>query len=161
MSGLNGAPREEAAARPPLAGIGIGTAAVAGPVALMGAPEPPPDPHAPASGTPEQETARALGALRRVAEELTRRAGLAGGEAAAVLEAQAMIAEDPSLAEEVAARTGGGAAAEGALHGAFGVFRQTLAAAGEYLAARVADLDDLAARAVAAAAGRPMPGVPV
>jgi phosphotransferase system enzyme I (PtsI) len=144
-----------------LAGIGIGTAAVAGPVALMGEAEPPPDPHAPPAGNPEQEGGRALEALRAVAEELTRRAELAGGEAAAVLEAQAMIAQDPSLADEVLARTNGGAAATGALYGAFGVFREALAGAGDYLAGRVADLDDLAARAMAAAEGRPMPGVPV
>lgn len=162
-----GARTETAAASRPgggfraLAGIGIGAGAVAGPVALMGAPEPPPDPSAPAAGSPQQETARALAALAVVAAELNRRARLAGGEAAAVLEAQAMIAEDPSLAEEVTARTGAGAAAEAALHAAFGVFRQALAAAGEYLAERVSDLDDLAARAIAAAAGRPMPGVPV
>jgi len=143
-----------------LSGIGVGGASVAGPVALMGVPEPPPGPDAPPSGPPEQETERALDALRQVAAELSRRAGLAGGEAAEVLEAQVMMAEDPSLAEAVAARTAAGTAAERAVYEAFGLFRATLAEAGEYLAARVADLDDLAARAVAAAAGRPMPGVP-
>lgn len=142
-------------------GIGIGVAAVAGPVALMGVPEPPPDPHTPPAGTPDEEGRRALDALRTVAAELGRRASLAGGDAAAVLEAQAMIAEDPTLAEEVLGRTGGGSAASAALYGAFGVFRETLAAAGGYLAERAADLDDLAARAAAAAEGRPMPGVPV
>jgi len=144
-----------------LSGIGIGSAGVVGPVALMGAPEPPPDPAAPPAGPPEHETERALDALRQVAAELGRRAQLADGEAAEVLEAQVMMAEDPSLAEAVSARTADGAAAESALYEAFGLFRATLAEAGEYLAARVADLDDLAARAVAAAAGRPMPGVPV
>ena len=144
-----------------LSGIGIGSAGVAGPVALMGAPEPPPDPDAPPSAAPEQETERALHALSQVAAELGRRAHLVDGEAAEVLEAQVMMAEDPSLAEAVAARTVAGAPAERALSEAFGLFRATLAEAGEYLAARVADLDDLAARAVAAAAGRPMPGVPV
>jgi len=143
-----------------LTGIGIGAAAVAGPVALMGLPEPPPDPKIPPAGTPEQETERALAALRQVAEELGRRAGLAGGAAAEVLEAQVLMAEDPSLTEAVAAFTAAGASAESAIHQAFGGFRAMLAEAGEYLAARVADLDDLAARAVAAATGRPMPGVP-
>lgn len=170
MSGLGGATREDGTADPAdgagavsavLTGIGVGTGAVAGPVALMGAPEQPPDPQAQPAGTPAEEAARAQAALHRVALELARRAELAGGEAAAVLEAQVMIAEDPSLAEEVAVRTGAGLTAEAALHAAFGVFRNLLAAAGDYLAARVADLDDLAARAVAAAAGRPMPGVPV
>ena len=170
MTGLGGATREDGTADPAdgagavsavLTGIGVGTGAVAGPVALMGAPEQPPDPQAQPAGTPAEEAARAQAALHRVALELARRAELAGGEAAAVLEAQVMIAEDPSLAEEVAVRTGAGLTAEAALHAAFGVFRNLLAAAGDYLAARVADLDDLAARAVAAAAGRPMPGVPV
>ena len=144
-----------------LSGIGIGSAGVVGPVALMGAPEPPPDPAAPPAGPPERETERALDALGQVSAELGRRARLADAEAAEVLEAQVLMAEDPTLAEAVAARTAGGASAESALYEAFGLFRATLAEAGEYLAARVADLDDLAARAVAAAAGRPMPGVPV
>ena len=144
-----------------LSGIGVGSAVVVGPVALMGAPEPPPDPDAKPSGPPERETGRALDALRQVAAELGRRARLAEGEAVEVLEAQVMMAEDPMLAEAVAASTTAGASAESALHESFGMFRATLAEAGEYLAARVADLDDLAARAVAAAAGRPMPGVPV
>jgi phosphoenolpyruvate-protein phosphotransferase (PTS system enzyme I) len=144
-----------------LSGIGVGSAGVVGPVALMGAPEPPPDPDAPPLGPPERENRRALDALRQVAAELGRRARLTEGEAAEILEAQVLMAEDPTLAEAVTARTAAGAAAESALYAAFGLFRATLAEAGEYLAARVADLDDLAARAVAAAAGRPMPGVPV
>ncbi|HTJ66264.1 MAG TPA: phosphoenolpyruvate--protein phosphotransferase [Actinospica sp.] len=144
-----------------LSGVGVGGASVAGPVALMGVPEPPPGPDAPPAGPPAEETERALGALRLVAAELGRRAELAGGEAAEVLEAQVMMAEDPSLAEAVTARTEAGVSAGRAVFEAFGVFRELLAGAGEYMAARVADLDDLAARAVAAAAGRPMPGVPV
>ncbi|MGH3416168.1 MAG: phosphoenolpyruvate--protein phosphotransferase, partial [Actinocrinis sp.] len=42
----------------------------------------------------------------------------------------------------------------------FGEYRAMLAQAGGYLAERVSDLDDLAARAVAVASGVPMPGVP-
>jgi phosphotransferase system enzyme I (PtsI) len=134
---------------------------VAGPVALMGLPEPPPEPGTPPSGPPAEEGERALSALRLVAAELGRRAELAGGEAAEVLEAQVMMAEDPSLAEAVTVRTDVGVSAGRAVHEAFGVFRELLAGAGGYLGARVADLDDLSARAVAAASGRPMPGVPV
>jgi phosphotransferase system enzyme I (PtsI) len=134
---------------------------VAGPVALMGVPEPPPGPLTPPAGPPAEEAERALAALRLVAAELGRRAELAGGEAGEVLEAQVLMAQDPMLAEAVTARTAVGVAAGRAVFEAFGVFRAQLAGAGEYLAARVADLDDLAARAVAAAAGRPMPGVPV
>ena len=154
MSGLGGTEDR-------LTGIGVGSASVAGRVALMGVPEPPPGPDTPPSGPPAQETERALGALRQVASELARRAELAGGDAAEVLEAQVMMAEDPSLADAVSERTSAGMAAERAVYEAFGLFRALLADAGEYMAARVADLDDLAARTVAAAAGRPMPGVPL
>lgn len=150
---------------PVLHGIGVGTAAVSGPVARMGDPLPRPPAGAVPDGTPDQERARALAALAAVAAELERRAALAaagqpGGEAGGVLEAQAMMALDPTLADGVAARTAAGQAAERAVFEAFGEFRDQLAAAGGYLAERVADLDDLAARAVAEASGLPMPGVP-
>jgi phosphotransferase system enzyme I (PtsI) len=143
-----------------LRGIGVGGVMVTGPVARMGArlPEPSAEPAAP--GAAERENSRALAALAAVAAELNRRAVLAGGEAQEVLEAQAMMAADPSLADAVAARTVAGCTAERAVFEAFGEFRAQLAAAGGYLAARVADLDDLAARAIAIACGEPMPGVP-
>lgn len=143
-----------------LTGIGIGAGAVVGPVALMAEPEAPPPAGLVPAGDPAHETARAEAALAEVAADLRRRAGSAGGEAADVLEAQAMMAADPSLAEAVSAFTAAGMAAERALYEAFDGFRTALAGAGDYLAARVADLDDLSARAVAAACGRPMPGVP-
>jgi phosphotransferase system enzyme I (PtsI) len=142
-----------------LTGIGVGTGAAVGPVARMA--EPPPEPaDTPAEGEPEQERQRALDALATVAAELRRRGEHAGGEAAEVLEAQAMMAEDPTLADAIAARVADGRGAARAVFEAFGEFRATLAVAGEYLAGRVADLDDIAARAVAVALGKPMPGVP-
>ena len=144
-----------------LTGIGIGTAAVVGPVALMAEPDPPPPAALAPAGDVEHETARALAALAVVAADLERRAVSAGAEAADVLEAQAMMAGDPSLAEVVCDLTRAGVAAERAVYEAFDGFREALAAAGGYLGARVADLDDLRARAVAVIAGRPMPGVPV
>lgn len=143
-----------------LHGIGVGGAAVSGPVARMGARLPEPPAAAVPAGSAEQEDSRARAALAEVAAELNRRAALAGGEAQDVLEAQAMMAEDPTLAEGVAARTAAGRTAERAIFEAFGEFRAQLAGAGDYLAARVADLDDLACRAIAAASGVPMPGVP-
>jgi len=143
----------------PLTGTGIGTAAVAGPVARMG--EAPPEPaDEPASGSPEAERTRAVAALTSVAAELRRRGGLAGGEAAEVLQAQAMMAEDPGLVDVIATRTAAGKSAERAVFEAFGTYRELLANAGEYMAGRVADLDDIAARAVAVASGAAMPGVP-
>jgi phosphotransferase system enzyme I (PtsI) len=142
-----------------LTGTGVGRAAAAGPVARMG--EPPAEPEdLPSGREPGEEAARATAALESVAAELRRRGELAGGEAQEVLEAQALMAADPGLADAVAARTAAGRTAERALFEAFGEYRALLAGAGEYLAARVADLDDVRDRAVAACSGRPMPGVP-
>ena len=140
-------------------GVGIGAFAVAGPVARMG--RPPGEPaDRPAAGGAAEENRRALEALAAVAADLRGRADAAGGHAADVLEAQAMMAEDPGVAEGVAARTAAGKTAARAVHETFGDYRALLAGAGEYMAARVADLDDVAARAVAAASGVAMPGLP-
>jgi phosphoenolpyruvate-protein phosphotransferase (PTS system enzyme I) len=143
-----------------LTGIGVGTAAVSGPVARMGDPLPEPSATARPSGSAAEENERALAALRSVAAELNRRAELAGGEAADVLEAQAMMAADPTLADGIEAGTTAGLTAERAIFETFGEYRLLLAGAGDYLAGRVADLDDVAARAIAVAGNVPMPGVP-
>ena len=149
----------------PLTGLGVGSAAAAGPVARMG--ERPPEPSAAArpSGDPAQECARAEAALREVARELLRRAAvcrdeLEQAEAADILEAQALMAEDPSLLDGIGERANAGLTAERAIFETFAGFRALLAEGGGYLADRVGDLDDLAARAVAVASGVPMPGVP-
>ncbi|MCK2219197.1 phosphoenolpyruvate--protein phosphotransferase [Actinomadura sp. ATCC 31491] len=87
-------------------------------------------------------------------------AARAGAEAAEILEALAMIADDPMLREEAESRARGGQDAAHALDAAFTGHRETLAALGGYLAERAADLDDLRHRAVAAVLGLPMPGLP-
>ncbi len=53
-----------------------------------------------------------------------------------------------------------GSTAERAVYDAFASYRALLAGAGEYLAGRVADLDDVRNRIVARLLGVPMPGVP-
>jgi phosphotransferase system enzyme I (PtsI) len=70
------------------------------------------------------------------------------------------MARDPGLAGSVAARIDGGLSAARAVFEAFGSYREVLAGAGEYLAGRVADLDDVRDRAVARLLGVPMPGIP-
>ncbi|WP_425560759.1 phosphoenolpyruvate--protein phosphotransferase [Microbacterium paludicola] len=110
--------------------------------------------------SPEEEAARVREAVGAVAAELTRRAEAAGGAAHDVLEAQAMMAEDPSLEEAVQARLDEGKTAEWAVHDAFAEFRATLEAVGGYLGERAADLDDVAARVIAHLRGEPAPGVP-
>ncbi|NUR32131.1 MAG: phosphoenolpyruvate--protein phosphotransferase, partial [Catenulispora sp.] len=140
-------------------GVGVGTDAVAGPVARMG--EAPPEPQdIPATGSPDDERAKAAAALAAVAADLRARGAAAGGDTADVLEAQAMMAEDPELKEGVATRTAAGKTAARAIHETIGDYCEMLAGLGGYMAARVADLDDIAARAVAFATGAQMPGLP-
>ncbi|TYB51450.1 phosphoenolpyruvate--protein phosphotransferase [Nonomuraea sp. PA05] len=141
-----------------LAGLGVSQGRAAGPMIRLGEP-----PKLPAPGPvtdPGAEAATVGKALEAVAAELNRRALAAGGEAAEILEALAMIAEDPILLEEAERHTAGGHAAPHALDAAFTKHREALAALGGYLAERAADLDDLKHRAVASALGLPMPGLP-
>ncbi|HEY3868076.1 MAG TPA: phosphoenolpyruvate--protein phosphotransferase [Actinocrinis sp.] len=147
-------------ARGRLTGLGVGSGAVAGPAALMSEPPGEPSPAARPQGGPADEARRALAALAEAAAELNRRAARAGGEAAEILEAQAMMAEDPTVADAVRLRTEAGLTGERAIYEAFAEYRALLAEAGEYLAARAADLDDVAMRAICACMGVPMPGVP-
>ncbi|MBS2962547.1 phosphoenolpyruvate--protein phosphotransferase [Actinocrinis puniceicyclus] len=161
--GAPAAPLTQDAGR--LRGLGVGGATAAGPVARMAARPPEPSATARPGADPAQEAARAEAALRAVARELSRRAGVARDEldrpeAADILDAQALMAEDPSLLAGIGERTAAGLTAERAVFETFGHYRDMLAASGGYLADRVGDLDDLAARAVAAATGVPMPGVP-
>lgn len=107
-----------------------------------------------------REQGRARQAVEAVAADLIARGNLAGGEAQGVLEAQAMMAQDPELMSDVEQRIAAGSTAERAVYDAFASYRTLLAGAGEYLAGRVADLDDVRNRIVARLLGVPMPGVP-
>ncbi|MEV8116391.1 phosphoenolpyruvate--protein phosphotransferase [Streptomyces xiamenensis] len=143
-----------------LQGVGVSHGVAIGEVRHMGTAvlEPSAD-QVPGQDT-ERENARAKQAVDAVAADLVARGNLAGGEAQAVLEAQALMAQDPELAADVARRVAGGSTAERAVYDAFGAYRELLAAAGAYLAGRVADLDDVRNRIVARLLGVPMPGVP-
>lgn len=142
-----------------LTGIGVSPGVTAGPL-LRVAPAPRlPEPTAVADV--EAELARADSALAAVAAELRRRADTARQpEAAEILRAQAMMAEDPVLRETIADVIRGGRDTAHAIADAFAEHRRAFQAAGGYLAERVTDLDDVRDRAVAASLGRPMPGVP-
>lgn len=142
-----------------ISGVGIGLGVAQGPVARMAERAPAPQ-DAPSGLTPEQENARVREAVAAVAADLSRRAESTTGTAQEVLEAQAMMAEDPSLEEAVDARLAQGRTAEWAVHDAFAEFRSTLEAVGGYLGERAADLDDVAARVIAHLRGEPAPGVP-
>src|SRR5829696_2402576 len=133
-----------------LSGIGVSPGVAAGPVAQM-APPPVVPTDATPSGDPEAENQAAMDAMRAVAHGLEERASRAPGEAASVLAAQAMMAEDPTLAAKVTEGVQGGKAAVTAVADAFEDFRAMLAAAGPY---------DLRNRTIATLLGVPMPGVP-
>jgi len=142
-----------------LRGVGIGRGIGQGPVVRMAEALPAPE-NTPSTIGADAERARAREAVTAVAAELQQRADTAGGSAQEVLEAQAMIAEDPTLQDEVDSRIDDGGTAEWAVHDAFAGFRATLEAVGGYLGERAADLDDIAQRVLAHLRGLDAPGVP-
>ncbi|KQV15691.1 MULTISPECIES: phosphoenolpyruvate--protein phosphotransferase [unclassified Kitasatospora] len=143
-----------------LRGVGVSHGVAIGQVRHMGtAVLEPPATQIPTEDAP-REQARAQAAVDAVAADLIARGNLAGGEAQAVLEAQALMAQDPELIADVNRRIAVGSSAERGVYDAFAAYRALLAAAGDYLAGRVADLDDVRNRIVARLLGMPMPGVP-
>jgi len=142
-----------------LRGVGIGQGVATGPVRRMAEALPAPE-NTPSSAGADAERTRVAEAISFVAADLTRRAEAVDGTASEVLEAQAMIVEDPTLADEVEERIAAGATAEWAVHDAFAGFRASLEAVGGYLGERAADLDDIAQRVLARLRGVAAPGVP-
>ncbi|MEU7874398.1 phosphoenolpyruvate--protein phosphotransferase [Dactylosporangium sp. NPDC049140] len=144
---------------PELSGIGVSPGRAAGPVLRLAPPPSLPPP--PAVVDAEAERAAVRAAVAAVAAELTRRADAAAEAAVAeVLRAQVLMATDEMLADAADAAIEAGAAAPHALAAALAEHRAAFEAAGGYLAERVADLDDLRDRLVAACLGLPMPGIP-
>ena len=142
-----------------LVGIGVSPGIAAGPLLRMG--EPPRLPAASAPGDPEQEVETAGRALSEVTDDLDGRSQRAADPLArAILEAQSLIAADPTLYDGVLDRVRSGLDAGHAVAAAFAEHRQALQAAGGYLAERVTDLDDVRDRVLAAVLGQPMPGLP-
>ncbi|GAB2697510.1 phosphotransferase system enzyme I (PtsI) [Microbacterium marinum] len=142
-----------------LRGVGIGLGIAHGPIARMAEPLPAPE-DVPSTLGADEETTRVKEAIAAVARELEQRGETAGGAAQEVLEAQAMMAEDPALEHEMASRLAAGKTGEFAVHDAFASFRDSLAAMGGYLGERAADLDDVAQRVIARLRGVAAPGVP-
>ncbi len=142
-----------------LTGVGIGRGIAVGPVLRM--PDPLPEPATtPSTLGPDSEKERVTHAIAATAEDIRSRAERVEGTAREVLEAQALMVDDPALRTDVDGRIDNGATAERAVHEAMAVFRDTLAAVGGYLGERAADLDDVSQRIVARLAGVPAPGIP-
>jgi phosphotransferase system enzyme I (PtsI) len=142
-----------------LHGVGIGQGVATGPVAWMTtAPDAPVD--GPADRPAAEELEAVHAAVAAVAADLTARSEQVEGPAKDVLEAQAMMAEDPTLDESVTDLVNAGKSGEWAVHRAFADFADQLKDLGGYLGERAADLSDVAQRVVAHLRGVPAPGVP-
>jgi phosphoenolpyruvate-protein kinase (PTS system EI component) len=108
-----------------------------------------------------------LEALRGVAEELASFATELGGEAAEILGAQSEMALDPEVHSAVEAARANGSQPKDAILDGFAPFRAALeSASSEYQRQRVADVDEVARRAVDRLEGRgaaqrwpPVPGI--
>ncbi|MFT4147804.1 MAG: phosphoenolpyruvate--protein phosphotransferase [Micrococcaceae bacterium] len=142
-----------------LKGTGVGSGLAVAPLIKMGDKLPEPE-DKPSELSPEEENTKAEAALDSVATELRERGEKAGGDAQQVLEAQALMAEDPGLLPLIKQNIDDGKTAERGIYEAFVNYRAMLEAAGGYMAERVSDLDDVRQRAIAAAMGVPAPGVP-
>lgn len=112
-------------------------------------------------GDTEAELRSVAAALTQTAADLEDRAERAIGTAAEILAAHALMVGDPVLSEDIGRRIATGVSAARAVHEAFGAFRELMAEADEYLAARVADLDDLRDRVLAVLLDAPAAGLPV
>ncbi|GAA3727484.1 phosphoenolpyruvate--protein phosphotransferase [Leifsonia bigeumensis] len=133
-------------------GLGVGLGVVVGPVRRMFTAVPEPTDTVSTLST-EEETARARDALEQVAGELEARAQRAGGDAADVLTAQAMMARDPDVWEDIEAQLAQKKTAEWAVAQAFRTFVAMLQSLGGTQAERASDLVDVSRRTVAAIMG--------
>lgn len=144
---------------PQLIGVGIGRGIAIGTILRM--PDPLPEPSDAASTqSTDAEKVRAAASLAATAADIRLRGDRAGGAAKDVLEAQAFMAEDPTLRDDVNARIDGGSTAERAVFEAFAAFRDLLVSMGGYMGERATDLNDVSQRVVAHLQGVPAPGVP-
>ncbi|NRD25372.1 phosphoenolpyruvate--protein phosphotransferase [Frigoribacterium sp. VKM Ac-2836] len=142
-----------------LQGVGVGRGVAVGPVKKM--PDPLPEPGTdPRTADAAVEYDAVLTALTAVATDLTARGEKAGGEAKDVLDAQSLMAQDPTLTDDVKARIDDGRTGERAVHEAFAAFQDLLVGMGGYMAERATDLGDVAQRVIASLRGVPAPGVP-
>ncbi|MDT0352283.1 phosphoenolpyruvate--protein phosphotransferase [Pseudonocardia charpentierae] len=144
-----------------LNGIGVCPGIAVGPLVRM--PDPVPEPSAgPGQVTDKNaERSRISPAMEAVAAELRARAEKAKAETRAVLEATSYMAVDPGMMDlAITGVVERNLSAARAVFEAANTFRDMLAAAGGYIGARVADIEDVRDRIVAAVLGVPMPGIP-
>ena len=142
-----------------LHGVGVGRGLSVGVTLRM--PEPLPEPEDDISqAQPADEFARVKVALAHVAADLEARGEKAGGDAQDVLGAQALMAQDPTLVDDIEERLANHKSADRAVFEAFANFRDLLLQMGGYMAERATDLDDVSQRIIAKLRGVSAPGVP-
>ena len=149
-------------------GVGIGRGVAVGPVIRMAAalPEPSDAPRAD-SVSAESEIERVTKSLALVNADLNRRAEEAANgdegakQAAPILQAIAMFASDPALAQSINTLIEQGKTAERAVLEGFGAVEEMFKAIGGYQGERAADLHDVGQRVIAELMGVPAPVVPV
>lgn len=149
-------------------GVGIGRGVAVGPVIRMAAalPEPSDAPRAD-SVSAESEIERVTKSLALVNADLNRRAEEAANgdegakQAAPILQAIAMFASDPALAQSINTLIEQGKTAERAVLEGFGAVEEMFKAISGYQGERAADLHDVGQRVIADLMGVPAPGVPV
>ena len=142
-----------------LTGIGIGRGIAAGPVRCMPDPLPLPT-HDPFTGDVDAAVEKTATAMGVVATWLKERGAHVGGEAQAILEAQALMAGDPALVKDVATRIANGSTPERAVYEAFLSFQKLLEGMGGHMGERATDLADVSQRVRAELMGVSAPGVP-
>ena len=142
-----------------LNGIGVGRGVAVGPILRM--PDPLPEPmDEPRTRDSAAELGVVTSALSTVADELLARGQKAGGAARDVLEAASLMAQDPTLVDDVTARIESGKTGERAVFEAFGAFQDMLTGMGGLMAERATDLGDVSQRIIASLRGVAVPGVP-
>ena len=149
-------------------GVGIGRGVAVGPVIRMAAPLPEPSDAPRAENiSAETEIARVEKSIALVNADLNRRAEEAANgdegakQAAPILQAIAMFASDPSLAQSIKDLINQGKTAERAVLEGFGAGEDMFRAIGGYQAERAADLHDVGQRVIADLMGAPAPGLPL
>lgn len=147
---------------PEITGVGVSPGRAAAPLVHMPAPvaEPSPDARLGPEADTEAASARIAAATESVKADLEARAAQAAGDGAAVLEATALMAADPTLVQAAQAKVATRITPERAVWEAAEEVAATLAALGGYMAERARDVADVRDRIVSALTGHPPPGVP-
>lgn len=148
-------------------GVGIGRGVAVGKVIRMAPPlEEPADVRRDASVSAVEENERVTKAMAKVNAELNHKAEQAANgdegakQAAPILQAIAMFASDPSLAENIKNLVNGGKTGERSVLEGFAQVEEMFKMIGGYQAERAADLHDVGQRVIAELRGVAAPGVP-